>query len=726
MAISLEQEIIIRLPRPTPKQLEIIRHPAKRKIVRAGRRGGKTVGAAILAVEKFLDRRRVLYAAPTVEQIDRFWTEVVRALYDPIDAKIFTKNETEHVIELPRTEARIRAKTAWNSDTLRGDYAGVLILDEWQLMDEDAWDRVGAPMLLDNNGDACFIYTPPSLHSRSVSKSRDPQHAAKMFRKASEDTTGRWAAFHFTSRDNPHISSIALDEISRDMTALSYRMEIMAEDVDEVPGALWTRAMIDHVSKMPLLKRIVVGLDPSATSEGDEAGIVVAGTDGQEGYVLADESIQGSPLTWAKAAIAAFHKFRANRIVAEANQGGEMVEMVIHQVDPNVPVTLVHASRGKQTRAEPISAQYEKGRVHHVGSFPALEDEMCTWLPGDASPNRLDACFVAGTVVETDKGPCPIEDIKIGDRVLTREGYKKVLASGQTGEKNVLTLMLSYGIILSCTPDHRIYACEKGWTPAWKLKNGDPLLALKSKASLIKGWNIDAIPRVKTRLWPGIFSHSSMGIGQRAFQYCIERYGKIIMDLFPRGSLSIIKMGISEIMRFLTLNASRNWSMATAIGEMTYQVNGRRWIMPENLPLSGMEAKRELSGIRNTVRIYGKGESPTSLSSARNVVNHSNLILAKREIDFAPEPVYPDTMRGKSDITKSGSAPHVVDHSLLRNLKNSPYAPAFVLGKSEGRIKPVYNLEVEGCPEYFANGILVHNCVWALTDLMLKGTVQVF
>jgi phage terminase large subunit-like protein len=256
-------------------------------------------------------------------------------------------------------------------------------------------------MLLDNNGDALFIYTPPSLHSKSVTKAADPRHAGKMFAAAKKDKTGRWKAFSFTSHDNPHISKAALAEIARDMTALSYRMEIMAEDVDEAPGALWKRCNIDHVTDFPDLARVVVGVDPSATSAGDEAGIVVAGRSNVEGedhgYVLADESLQGSPLTWATAAVTAYHLHKADRIIAEANNGGEMVSTVIHQVDQDVPVTLIHASRGKQTRAEPVAAKYEQGLVHHVGSFSALEDELCIWVPGDNSPNRLDALVWALT-----------------------------------------------------------------------------------------------------------------------------------------------------------------------------------------------------------------------------------------------------------------------------------------------------------------------------------------
>jgi hypothetical protein len=395
----VEAEYLIHQPSPHPKQAEIKASNAKRKIIRAGRRSGKTMVAADIAVDKFLDGKRVLYGAPTSDQLDRFWVTVTRSLQEPIDAGIYIKNETDHTVTLPGKETRIRAKTCWSADTLRGDYADFLILDEWQLMDEDAWEVVGAPMLLDNDGDAMFIYTPPSLHSRSVSKARDPQHAAKLFSKAQQDTTGRWAAFSFTSHDNPHTSKVALGEITKDMTALAYRMEILAEDVDEAPGALWTRANLDlnRVSVIPPLYRIVVAVDPSATSEGDEAGIITAGSYLDRFYTLGDDSIQGSPVTWARAAVSAYYRYQADCIVAESNNGGEMVELTIHTIDPTVPVKLVHASRGKATRAEPVAAIFEQGRGHLVGDFPLLEDELCLWVPGDKSPNRLDAMVWAGT-----------------------------------------------------------------------------------------------------------------------------------------------------------------------------------------------------------------------------------------------------------------------------------------------------------------------------------------
>ena len=181
------------------------------------------------------------------------------------------------------------------------------------------------------------------------------------------------------------------------------RQEIEAELMDEVPGALWKMSEIDEhrLDKVPCeLVRVVVALDPSVTNteESDECGIVIAGigTDGQ-GYVLDDLSARCSPDTWANIACGAYHRRQADRIIGEANNGGDLIELTIRTVDENVSYKKVHASRGKLTRAEPVAALYEQGRVHHIGSFPLLEDEQTSWVPGDKSPNRMDALVWALT-----------------------------------------------------------------------------------------------------------------------------------------------------------------------------------------------------------------------------------------------------------------------------------------------------------------------------------------
>jgi phage terminase large subunit-like protein len=184
------------------------------------------------------------------------------------------------------------------------------------------------------------------------------------------------------------------------------RQELEGEVLEDIPGALWTRDCIDRNRRPEAPKdliRIVIAIDPAASSneDSDETGIVAVGL-GKDpegvyrGYVLADESCKGTPEEWAKAAVRLYHQYDADRIIAEKNNGGEMVEAVIRAVDRNVPITLVHASRGKRVRAEPISALYEQNRVHHVGRLDTLEDQMCLFSNetgrsvGD-SPDRVDA-----------------------------------------------------------------------------------------------------------------------------------------------------------------------------------------------------------------------------------------------------------------------------------------------------------------------------------------------
>lgn len=182
------------------------------------------------------------------------------------------------------------------------------------------------------------------------------------------------------------------------------RQELEGEVLEDIPGALWQRSTIDENRRpeAPYLDRIIVAVDPATSSEegSDETGLVCVGmakdADGyNRGYVLADRSFRGAPDEWAKAAVALYREFEADRIVAEKNQGGEMVEAVIRAVDRNVPVSLVHASRGKLVRAEPVSALYEQNRVHHIGRFDDLEEQMCTYSVdydrANGSPDRMDA-----------------------------------------------------------------------------------------------------------------------------------------------------------------------------------------------------------------------------------------------------------------------------------------------------------------------------------------------
>lgn len=197
-----------------------------------------------------------------------------------------------------------------------------------------------------------------------------------------------------TTDNRTNLAAGFIDEMARRYAGtLLGRQELEGELIEDATGALWRRDWID-MGRMPAppdLNRIVVAVDPPVTSKktSDACGLVIAGRgrDGR-GYVLADRTIKGrAPLEWARAAVAAYKEFEADRIVAEVNQGGDLVTTVVHQVDPDVPIATVRATRGKWTRAEPVAALYAEGRVCHVGEHGALSAMMAA-SPDAAGPRR--------------------------------------------------------------------------------------------------------------------------------------------------------------------------------------------------------------------------------------------------------------------------------------------------------------------------------------------------
>lgn len=179
------------------------------------------------------------------------------------------------------------------------------------------------------------------------------------------------------------------------------RQEIEGQLIDDTPGALWTRAMFEHRVSAADCRRIVVSVDPAMTSgkRSDDTGIIVAGVGrDNHAYVLADETCHESPDGWASRVAWAYNHWGADCVVAETNQGFDLLTQVLKAAQKNLPVRSVHASRGKYARAEPVSLLYEQGRVHHVGTFAQLEDECCCWVAGISdSPDRMDALVWAMT-----------------------------------------------------------------------------------------------------------------------------------------------------------------------------------------------------------------------------------------------------------------------------------------------------------------------------------------
>lgn len=193
------------------------------------------------------------------------------------------------------------------------------------------------------------------------------------------------------------------------------RQEILAELLEDTPGALWHLDMLDRCRRAsaPDLVRIVVAIDPAvSTREGsDETGIIIAGKDERgHGFVLQDLSGHYQPADWARIAVEAYREHNADRIVAEVNNGGDMVENTIRTIDSNVSFTAVHASRGKFVRAEPVASLYEQSKVHHIGNFPVLEDQMTAFVPDldrakRGSPDRVDALVWALTELVVHRVP---------------------------------------------------------------------------------------------------------------------------------------------------------------------------------------------------------------------------------------------------------------------------------------------------------------------------------
>ena len=292
--------------------------------------------------------------------------------------------------------------TADAPERLRGKQHHKLWMDElasWRYT--EAWDQASLGLRLGDNPQSVITTTPkPTPQIKMLIK--DPMT--------------------FVTRGNTYDNKSNLAQafinqiISRYEGTRLGRQEIEAEILDDTPGALWRRSDIDatRVKEAPSMSRIVVAIDPAvSTNEGsDNTGIVAAGK-GDDGhwYVLADRSGIYTPDGWAREAIALYKNLGASRIIGEVNNGGDMIEHTLRNIDMNVSYKAVRASKGKAIRAEPVAALYEQKRVHHVGAFPQLEDELCIFTSDydrakmKYSPDRLDAMVWALTELAIEVNP---------------------------------------------------------------------------------------------------------------------------------------------------------------------------------------------------------------------------------------------------------------------------------------------------------------------------------
>jgi phage terminase large subunit-like protein len=329
------------------------------------------------------DARKVMIDSPAKSGILNVSHPTERPIYNPSNKSLFWPNGSIGTIYSSK-----------EYDSLRGPAHHLIWADEigsWHYPQE-TWDNAMFGLRLGPNPRAIVTSTPRPIPIIKDFFSRKDHDVAI--------TSG--STYENIAHLPPRFLQTIIDKYKG--TTLG-EQEIYAKLISDDPRALWSRDLLESLrrTKHPELKRTVVAVDPPASSgpNSAEAGIIGAGIgiDGF-GYLLEDASVEfATPKKWGRAAITLYHKLQANWIVAEANNGGEMVKEVIHGIDANVPVELVHASKGKFARAEPVSSLYEQKKIFHLGLFGPLEDQLCNWVPGgdSRSPDRLDALVWAFT-----------------------------------------------------------------------------------------------------------------------------------------------------------------------------------------------------------------------------------------------------------------------------------------------------------------------------------------
>ena len=398
----------------------------------AGRGAGKTRSGCEWVRQKVKQRiRHIGLIAPTTDSARKVMVEgdsgimenafegdrdirgevMGRPVYEPSKRQLYWANGSYATIY-----------TAEEPERLRGPQHGALWCDElasWprsKLRDSqtEAWDNAMFGLRIGLNPQ-CMISTTP----KPIPVIRELIRLSKIERPTCIITTATTYANRVALASAFYTSIINKYEGTR-----LGRQELRGELIEEMEGALWTRAMVEAArptKPLPDMARIVIGVDPAVTANAMSSltGVVVAGLGvDKRGYVIKDLSGRYTPDRWAKAVVKAFDDYAADRIIAEGNQGGELVRVNLKTVRDNLPVRIVHARHSKQARAEPVAALYEQNRITHCEPMPELEDQCCTWVPlsGDPSPDRLDALVwaVSALMFKATDPPIVVSDPVVG------------------------------------------------------------------------------------------------------------------------------------------------------------------------------------------------------------------------------------------------------------------------------------------------------------------------
>lgn len=358
----------------------------------AGRGFGKTrMAAEWLAFQAIINENtRWAIVAPTFADARDTCAEGVSGIINILNEYGVLKDYNRSIGEIVLTnKSKIKLYSAKEPNRLRGpQFHGGWFDELASFQYPEAWDMYQFALRLGKHPQTVITTTPrPTKLIRELTK-RD---GVNIVRGSTFDNAA-------------NLAETALAELTLryEGTRLG-RQELYGEIIDEVEGALWTLQQVDEsrVESAPPLIRIVVAIDPAVTANenSDETGIVVCGMSGNgHYYVLEDLSCRATPDAWARIAVDAYQRWKADRIVGETNNGGDMIEHLLRQVDRTVSYKKVTATRGKIIRAEPVASIYEQNRGHHVGTFPDLEDQMTSYtVQADFSPDRMDAMVWAMT-----------------------------------------------------------------------------------------------------------------------------------------------------------------------------------------------------------------------------------------------------------------------------------------------------------------------------------------
>ena len=544
---------------------------------------------------------------------------------------------------------------------------------------------------------------------------------------------------------------------------------------DEVEGALWTDDLLNAartLTALPPLPFRVVAVDPSVSATPkDECGIVVVGATGHKklherhAYVLEDATIHGSPDVWARRVVETARRWRCP-VVAEGNQGGDLVRMAIHSIDPSVQVFQVTARQNKQLRAEPVIAVYEQKRVHHVGYLPTLEAQQTSWVPAETKKSP-DRCVARGTLIAmADGSNRPIQFVRPNDFVLTRNGARRVLASKRTSIlSEVFNVTTQSGCNLTATANHPVWA-DNEFRSVDTLEYGMFTLCLTNQPTQLKSSTAkESISAIQTLSSARTVSTTADREVQKKNLF-IVRFTHKKLDPFRRTTTSttltairsiIIPPILRQLLRKNTLNdtplsfttfaASTCWKSCNP-----QQLNGtdrtpdtsfiESWAKPPgynastprfSAPTAGTQFRRAtqsgLSRLFATQLVDLDGAKSTSVSSLRALSAHASLTSGSTNSELrAASHVHEnlqDTKLGHRHAF-TGESAHAADtvgfHATNpRGVTDA--GPSAIVSVLPAPPAETWNLTVDVDNEYFANGILVHNCdalVYGVMSLLVK------